>query len=68
MSRTSETTEILQAQDEGYRAYLEGAAIPDCPYDSSTPQQRIAWVRGYSASRTDRARANRAASDGDADE
>lgn len=62
MSQTSETTALLKAQDEGYSAYLNGLAIPDCPYDRSAPELRMAWARGYAASRTDRARANRQAS------
>lgn len=60
MSQTSETSAILHAQDEGYKAYLDGLGIPDCPYRSD-PQLREAWARGYAASRTDRARANREA-------
>lgn len=66
MSHTSKTTEaaaILRAQDEGYRAYLNGLTIPECPYTASSAELRTAWVRGYAASRTDRARANRDAED-----
>lgn len=59
-SKTAETAAVLRAQDEGYQAYLNGVTIPECPYDSSTAKLRTAWVRGYAASRTDRARANRA--------
>lgn len=67
MSPTSKTTTaaaILTAQDEGYMAYLNGVTIPECPYTGETPELRSAWVRGYAASRTDRARANREATDG----
>lgn len=62
MSHTSKTTQaaaILHAQDEGYQAYLNGLKIPECPYDADHPELRTAWARGYAASRTDRARANR---------
>lgn len=62
-SKTAETALILKAQDEGYQAYLNGVPIPECPYDASSAELRTAWVRGYSASRTDRARANRRAPD-----
>lgn len=61
MSRTSETAAILKAQDAGYRAYLDGLHIRDCPHsmDTAEEQQRgQAWTRGYAASRTDRAREN----------
>ncbi|MGP9587245.1 ribosome modulation factor [Micrococcaceae sp. AOP34-BR2-30] len=61
-SRTAGTAAILRAQDEGYQAYLNGVAIPECPYDGTQPELRTAWTRGYAASRTDRARANREAS------
>lgn len=59
MSRLSNAPAILQAQTEGYSAYLNGLRIPDCPYDANQPDLRSAWVRGYAASRTDRAHANR---------
>ena len=58
-SKVTEAAEILRAQDEGYQAYLNGLKIPECPYDASRAELRTAWVRGYAASRTDRARANR---------
>lgn len=61
MSKTTEAAAILRAQDEGYQAYLNGMPIPECPYDASRAELRTAWVRGYAASRTDRARANREA-------
>lgn len=60
-SKATETAAILHAQDEGYQAYLNGQTIPECPYDASSAQLRAAWVRGYAAGRTDRARANREA-------
>lgn len=62
-SKTAETAAILKAQDEGYQAYLNGVPIPECPYHGSSAELRTAWIRGYAASRTDRARANREASD-----
>lgn len=62
MSRLSNMPAILQAQTEGYSAYLNGERIPDCPYDAHHPELRSAWVRGYAASRTDRTQANRQAS------
>lgn len=63
-SKTDTAAAILNAQDQGYQAYLNGVPIPECPFDASTAELRTAWIRGYSASRTDRARANRdAASD-----
>lgn len=67
MSRTSEAAAILKAQDAGYRAYLNGEHIRDCPHGLKTAdEQKLsqAWVRGYAASRTDRARENRAAQSG----
>lgn len=57
MSRSSSAVQILKAQSEGYSAYLNGLSIPDCPY--TEPELHSAWVRGYAASRTDRAHANR---------
>lgn len=65
MSRTSGNVLILQTQNEGYKAYLDGLHPRDCPYGSDTEENQTkqkAWFRGYAASRTDRARANRAAS------
>ena len=64
MSHTLSRTEILQCQQEGYRAYIEGKQPTACPYKLSTPEGEAmgdAWFRGYAASKTDRARANRAA-------
>lgn len=66
MSRTSEAAAILKAQDAGYRAYLNGEHIRDCPHGLNSPEgQELseAWIRGYAASRTDRARENRKATD-----
>lgn len=63
MSRLSNAPAILQAQSEGYSAYLNGLRIPDCPYGANDADLRSAWVRGYAASRTDRAHANRTASE-----
>lgn len=63
MSHTSiSPTEILKIQQEGYNAYLQGIHIRDCPYSQDTSEnteKQQAWFRGYAASRTDRARANR---------
>lgn len=63
-SRTADTAAILKAQNQGYQGYLDGLhIIHDCPYDRHAPELREGWVRGYAASRTDRARANRKATD-----
>ena len=65
MSQTSEAAAILKAQEAGYRAYLDGLHIRECPHGMGTDEeQRLgqAWTRGYAASRTDRARENRKAS------
>ena len=62
MSRTLSNAEILQCQQEGYNAYLEGQQPTACPYKLGTPEGEAmgdAWYRGYAASKTDRARANR---------
>lgn len=64
MSPVSRTVALLQTQDEGYRAYLDGLQIPECPHTGASAdavEHRTAWVRGYAAARTDRARANQAA-------
>ncbi|MGJ9374355.1 ribosome modulation factor [Nesterenkonia sp. CF4.4] len=65
MSRTSETAAILKAQEAGYRAYLDGLHVRECPHGMDTAEEELlghAWLRGYAASRTDRARENRKAS------
>lgn len=67
MSRTLSNTEILQCQQEGYNAYLEGREPTACPYKLGTLEGEAmgdAWFRGYAASQTDRSRANRAAQPG----
>lgn len=54
-------SEILQCQQEGYNAYIEGKQPTACPYKLGTPEGEAmgdAWFRGYAASKTDRARAN----------
>lgn len=51
-------------QMDGYRAYLAGKRPTDNPYKNTTERGTVsgaAWAAGYAASRTDRARANRAA-------
>lgn len=54
--------ETLATQQEGYRAYLAGLAPTENPYPLDTePERKTAWFRGYAASKTDRARANREA-------
>lgn len=66
MSRTAGSVLIFQAQTEGYQAYLEGKHPRDNPYESGSEDSETkqkAWFRGYAASRTDRARANRAAAE-----
>lgn len=63
MSPILSNAEILQCQQEGYNAYLEGKEPTACPYKLGTPEGEAmgdAWFRGYAASKTDRARANRA--------
>lgn len=63
-SKTATTAAILKAQDQGYQGYLDGLhIIHDCPYDRHALELRQGWVRGYAASRTDRARANSSAAD-----
>lgn len=55
--------EILKYQQEGYRAYLNGTNPNACPYGLQTDEEAAkqdAWFRGFAASKTDRARANRA--------
>lgn len=64
MSPTLSKSEIVTTQQEGYRAYLAGMKPTSNPYprDSALDLERQgAWFRGYAASRTDRARANRVA-------
>lgn len=61
MSHTSNTAHTLKIQQEGYNAFLQGIHPRDCPYKNDSPenkQNQEAWIRGYAASRTDRARAN----------
>lgn len=63
MSPTLDRPEVLKIQQEGYRAYLNGQHPKECPYPRQTPEdveRQEAWFRGFAASRTDRARANRA--------
>lgn len=63
MSHTSNIAHTLKIQQEGYEAFLQGIHPRDCPYYSDTPENeknQEAWFRGYAASRTDRARANKA--------
>lgn len=55
-------SETLEIQRAGYRAYLAGESPKDNPYTRETEediQRQSAWFRGYAASKTDRARANR---------
>lgn len=64
MSPTLSKAEILRCQQEGYNAYLEGKQPTACPYKLGSPKGEAmgdAWFRGYAASKTDRARANRSA-------
>ena len=43
--------------EQGYKAFLEGAAKDDCPPDEETcPKSRVKWVAGWT-----RAQANRRA-------
>lgn len=61
MSLTSKAQDTLNTQQEGYNAFLQGVHVRDCPYKTDTPEntaKQQAWIRGYAASRTDRARAN----------
>lgn len=63
MSHTFSRAEIIQCQQEGYRAYLEGKQPTACLYKLGTPEGEAvgdSWFRGYAASKTDRARVNRA--------
>ncbi|GAB3244374.1 ribosome modulation factor [Arthrobacter pigmenti] len=52
---------VIDAQLEGYRAYLSGQAATENPKSRDDPDQRQAWYRGYASARTDRARANKTA-------
>lgn len=64
MSPKLGNTETLKIQQEGYTAYLQGLQPKDNPYPRDTPEnteRQTAWFRGYAASKTDRARANRKA-------
>lgn len=64
MSPMLSRAEILKYQQEGYRAYLNGSNPNACPYSLQTEEEATkqdAWFRGFAASKTDRARANRAA-------
>lgn len=64
MSHTSDNAQILKTQQEGYEAFLKGVHPRDCPHKSDSPENKTkqeAWIRGYAASRTDRARANKQA-------
>lgn len=62
MSHTLSKQETLTTQQQGYRAYLAGLKPTENPYPRDTDLERLeAWFRGYAASKTDRARANRAA-------
>lgn len=66
MSPTLDRAEVFKCQREGYRAYLDGQRPTSCPYSRETPEsveRQEAWFKGFAASRTDRARANRAAVD-----
>lgn len=64
MSHMLARKEVFKIQQEGYRAYLQGESPRSVPYSRETPEEierQEAWFRGFAASRTDRARANRAA-------
>lgn len=57
--------ETMEIQRTGYRAYLAGHPFTANPYkrdSAESIERQAAWFRGYAASRTDRARANREAS------
>ena len=56
--------EVLEIQRAGYRAYLAGESPKDNPYKRESDENIVrqgAWFRGFAASKTDRARANREA-------
>lgn len=56
--------ETMAIQRAGYRAYLAGESFRANPYTRESPEsleRKAAWFRGYAMSKTDRARANRAA-------
>ncbi|MBG6184727.1 ribosome modulation factor [Arthrobacter sp. CAN_A214] len=58
--------ETMEIQRTGYRAYLAGLSPTQNPYkreSAESIERQIAWFRGYAASRTDRARANRQAAE-----
>lgn len=67
MQQDLSRTEVLEIQRAGYRAYLSGQSPRDNPHkreSAESIQRQEAWFRGYAASRTDRARANRQTSKG----
>ena len=56
--------ETMEIQRTGYRAYLAGQSPKENPYtreSAESLERQTAWFRGYAMSKTDRARANRAA-------
>lgn len=64
MQQDLSRTEVLATQRAGYRAYLAGQSPKDNPYtreSADSVQRQEAWFRGYAASKTDRARANKEA-------
>jgi hypothetical protein len=49
--------EILQVQQEGIDAYQRGTSPTKNPYRMSTDEPLcMAWIRGFNAARTERAR------------
>lgn len=59
----------MKIQHEGYAAFLAGKTPKECPYGRATAEDVLrqeAWLRGYAASRTDRARKNKEADSADA--
>lgn len=66
MSPTLSRDESTKIEMAGYRAYLAGEPPTANPYKYGTEAEALRcklWAAGYAASRTDRARANRAATD-----
>lgn len=64
MQQDLSRAEVLEIQRAGYRAYLAGQSAKDNPHkreSAESIQRQEAWFRGYAASKTDRARANREA-------
>jgi hypothetical protein len=60
--------ETMEIQRTGYRAYLAGQPFTTNPYtreSAESIERQTAWFRGYAMSKTDRARANRAAAAAD---